>query len=176
MTCRRSDLNWRDALHNAVARAPGGVQEAAAFVTRRRGRAISAESLRKKLKGTEGESVSMEMAEILTEWLQLFVDTQAVATDWIASLGGQFGLMIDFVPPAPVAGWPDELAAIQAKLLELHSLTGQLAGAGIEVLADGRVSVPEADRIQDLSRDIRTLCFRLERNANRAATRMGEGE
>lgn len=143
MTCLRSDLHWRDALNNAVSCAPGGVQDAAAHISKRRGRSISTETLRKKLRGVEGESVSMEMAEILTEYLQRFVGTQAMATDWVCSLAAQFGLMVDYVPAPPLAGWPDELAAIQAKLLELHKLTGQLAGAGIDALADRRLTVTE---------------------------------
>lgn len=173
MTCLRSDLHWRDALNNAVSCAPGGVQDAAAHISKRRGKSITTETLRKKLRGIEGESVSMEMAEILTEYLQRFVGTQAMATDWICSLAGQFGLMVDYVPAPPLGGWPDELAAIQTKLLELHKLTGALAGAGIDAIADQRLSVPEADRIQDLSREVRTLCFRLERNACRAAGQQG---
>lgn len=169
MTCLRSDLHWRDALHNAVSRAPGGVVDAAAHITKRRGKTITAETLRKKLRGTDGESVSMEMAEILTDYLQEFVDTQAIATDWIASLGAQYGLMVDYVPPAPKRGWPDEINALHTKLLELHELTGQLAGAGREAVADRQITLREADRMQDLSRDVRTLCHRLERNACRAA-------
>ena len=173
MTCLRSDLYWRDALHNAVARAPGGLQDAAAHISKRRGKSISAETLRKKLRGIDGESVSMEMAEILTDYLLLFVGTQELATDWVCSLAGQYSLMVDYVPPPPKGGWPDELAAIQAKLLELHKLTGALAGAGIDALADQRLTVPEADRIQDLSREVRKLCYRLERNACRAAGQQG---
>ncbi len=173
MTCRRSDLYWRDALHNAVTRAPGGLQDAAAHISKRRGKSISTETLRKKLRGVDGESISMEMAEILTDYLQLFVGTQEIATDWVCSLAAQYDLMVDYVPPPPQGGWPDELAAIQAKLLELHKLTGALAGAGIDAIADQRLSVPEADRIQDLSREVRKLCYRLERNACRAAGQLG---
>ena len=173
MTCQRSDLYWRDALHNAVARAPGGLQDAAAHISKRRGKSISAETLRKKLRAVDGESISMEMAEILTDYLQQFVVTQESATDWVCSLAGQYDLMVDYVPPPPEGGLPNELAAIQAKLLELHKLTGALAGAGIDALADQRLTIPEADRIQDLSRDVRRLCYRLERNACRAAGQQG---
>lgn len=171
MTCRRSDLHWRDAIHNATARAPGGIQDAAEHISKRRGKSITAETLRKKLRGVDGESLSMEMAEILTDYLLQFVDTQALATDWIASLGAQYGLMVDYVPPPPEGGWPDEITAIHSKLLELHELTGKLAGAGREAVSDREISMPEADRIQDISREVRTLCFRLERNACRAATK-----
>lgn len=171
MTCQRSDIYWRDALYSAVSRAPGNVQAAAAWLSDRRGRGITGESLRKKLRGLEGESLSMEMAELLTEYLQLFVDTESQATDWIASLGAQFGLMIDYVPPPPEGGWPDELHAMQCKLLELSELTGKLSGAGREALADRTVSLAEADHMQDLCREVRTLCFRFERNVTRAAKR-----
>lgn len=169
MTCRRSDLYWRDALHNAVARAPGGLQDAAAHISKRRGKSISAETLRKKLRGVDGESISMEMAEILTDYMQQFVATQESATDWVCSLAGQYDLMVDYVPPPPEGGWPDLLASIQAKLLELHKLTGALAGAGIDAMADRHLSVPEADLFQDLSREVRKLCYLLERDACRAA-------
>lgn len=111
----------------------------------------------------------MEMAEILTNYLQLFVGTQEIATDWVCFLAGQYDLMVDYVPPPPDGGWPHELAAIQAKLLELRKLTSALAGAGIDALADKRLAVPEADRIQGLSRELRKLCYRLVRNACRAA-------
>lgn len=171
VTCRRSDLYWRDALYSAVSMAPGNVQAAAAYLTSRRGKSIAGESLRKKLRGLEGESLSMEMAEMLTEYLQQFVDTAPEATDWIASLGAQFGLMIDYVPAPPDGGWPDELAALQKKLLELHAMTGKLSGTTLDAVADGDLSVSEADAMQDLARSIRTLCFRVERNANRAAAR-----
>ena len=101
MTCQRSDLYWRDALHNAVARAPGGLQDAAGHISKRRRKSISAETLRKKLRGIDGESISMEMAEILTDYLQQFVVTQESATDWVCSLAGQYELMVDYVPPPP---------------------------------------------------------------------------
>lgn len=168
MTCRRSDIHWRDALYNAVCQVPGSVQAAASFLSARRGRSMTGETLRKKLRGLEGESVSVEIAEMLTEFLQEQVGGSAHATDWIASLGIQFDLMIDYVPPAPTGGWANELEAFQKKLLELHALSGRLAGAGIEALEDGRVSAAEVDRIQDLTRELRTLSFRIERNARRA--------
>lgn len=169
MTCRRSDLYWRDALYSAISQAPGNVQAAAAYLTERRGKSITGESLRKKLRGLAGESLSMEMAEFLTEYLQQFVDTADLATDWIASLGGQFNLMVDFVPPPPEGGWPDELDAIQRKLLKLQAMIGSLSGTTLDAIADGNLSVSEADEMQDLARSIRTLCFRVERNACRAA-------
>lgn len=169
MTCQRSDLYWRDALYNAVSLAPGNVQAAAVYLSDRRGKSITGESLRKKLRGLAGESLSMEMAEMLTEYLQQFVDTSELATDWIASLGGQFNLMVDFVPPPPEGGWPNELEALQNKLLQLHAMAGRLSGTTLEAVADGDLSISEADGMQDLARSIRTLCFRLERNACRAA-------
>ncbi|HHA2894682.1 TPA: hypothetical protein ACOFC4_000244 [Stenotrophomonas maltophilia] len=168
MTCRRSDVYWLDALYTAVSLAPGSVQAAAAYLTERRGAAIAGETLRKKLRGLPGESLSMEMAEMLTEYLQQFIGTAAQATDWIVSLGRQFDLVVDYVPPAPEGGWPCEFTALREKLLELHELTGGLAGTGRAAMTDGAISLAEADSMQDLTREIRTLCFRIERNAVRA--------
>jgi hypothetical protein len=171
MTCQRSDIYWRDALYNAVSKMPGNVRAAAAYLTERRGKAITAESLRKKLRGLEGESLSMEMAEMLTEWMQELTAGEAVATDWIQSLGAQFALALDFVPAAPESGWPCEITAIQDKLLHVAKHAGRISGIAIDVLADGDVTLSEADAMADEIRAARTMLHRLERNVRRAAAK-----
>jgi hypothetical protein len=171
MTCQRSDIYWRDALYNAVSQMPGNVRAAAAYLTERRGKTIAAESLRKKLRGLEGESLSMEMAEMLTEWMQELSAGQALATCWIQSLGAQFELAMDFVPPAPEHGWPDEVAAMQAKLLHVAKHAGRLSGVALEALDDAHLSLQEADLMVDELQAIRTMCHRLERNVRRAAAK-----
>ncbi|MEN5069484.1 hypothetical protein [Stenotrophomonas sp. TWI1183] len=70
MTCRTSALNWIDVLYNSVSRTPGGLADAAAFLADRCGKTMHPETLRAKLRVLEGESVSIEIAELLTEWMR----------------------------------------------------------------------------------------------------------
>lgn len=124
MTCRTSSINWLDCLYNAVRKTPGGVIEAAKWLTDRRGKSMHPETLRSKLNGTEGESVTIEIAELLTEWMQQKAGGSEYALEWMQALAGQFGMAVDLVPPAPEGGWPDEIAAVQLKLLEITTRVG----------------------------------------------------
>lgn len=168
MTCARSDIYWRDAAYNAVSKMPGSVVSAAAYLTERRGVSIKGETLRKKLRGIEGESLSMEMLEMLTEWMIEQAAGTAIATDWILSLAAQFNLAVDHVPAAPDAGWPDEIAAIKDKLLHVSKFCGQLSAVALDVLEDSEVTLSEADRMLDALQALRTMCHRMERNLRRA--------
>jgi len=167
MTCARSDIYWRDAAYNAVSRMPGSVNAAAAYLTKRRGAAIKGESLRKKLRGLEGESLSMEMMEMLTDWMVEQAAGTSVATDWILSLAAQFNLTIDHVPVPPDAV-ADEIAAIRDKLLHVSKFCGQLSAVALDVLQDDKVTLEEADRMLDALQDLRSMCHRIERNLRRA--------
>ncbi|KAB2900380.1 MAG: hypothetical protein F9K35_07015, partial [Burkholderiaceae bacterium] len=91
MTCRYSDTDWRDVLYNAVRAAPDGVTGAARFLTERRGRSIHPETLRARLRGVDGESPSMDMVVLLTEWLQDLRRPDALA--WLHALNASFGLV-----------------------------------------------------------------------------------
>lgn len=168
MTCRRVELHWRDALYSAVSETPGGVAAAAMYLAQRRGKSITRESLRKKLRGLEGESLSLEMAELLTEWMQEQVGGQAQATGWIQSFGSQFGLAMDDVPPPPEGGWPDEMQAIRDKVLSISQHAGNLAGTTLGALMDGNVSHEEANALTQDLRALRTIAHRMERNVLRA--------
>lgn len=168
VTCARSDIYWRDAAYNAVSKMPGSVVAAAAYLTKRRGVSIKSETLRKKLRGLEGESLSMEMLEMLTEWMIEQAAGTGVATDWILSLAAQFNLAIDHVPAAPEAGWPDEIAAIKDKLLHVSKFCGQLSAVALDVLDDNQVTLDEADKMLDALQALRSMCHRMERNLRRA--------
>lgn len=168
MTCARSDIYWRDAAYNAVMKMPGSVNAAAAYLTERRGVSIKGETLRKKLRGLEGESISMEMLEMLTDWMMELTAGTPVATDWILSLAAQFNLAVDHVPAAPEAGWTDEIAAIRDKLLHVSKFCGQLSAVALDVLADNQVTLAEADKMLDALQALRTMCHRMERNLRRA--------
>src|SRR5690606_40626420 len=90
MTRRFSSLNWRDALYSAVRQAPGGVGAAAVFLSDRRAVSIHPESLRRKLTG--GEQLDLDMAFLLTEWLEELADCRESARDWLIAAAQQGGL------------------------------------------------------------------------------------
>lgn len=162
MTCRPSEIHWRDALYNAVRQMPGGVNAAATYLTDRRGRAITGESLRKKLRGVEGESVSLEIAELLTEWMQELIEGRDHAVVWIQSLAAQFGVAADPVP-ASSASCPGGVEALQTKVLQVAACAGQLASVTAEALADGDLSLVEGDAMVAVLRASRTESHRAER-------------
>jgi len=171
MTCRTSPLNWLDVLYNAVRETPGGVQAAAAYLAQRRGKSMHPETLRAKLRGLEGESVTIEIAELLTEWMQEHAGGADRALGWMQSLAAQFGMTADVLPPAPEGGWPNEMTAIQMKLLEITSRVGKLSGTAVEAIADSEISNAEAEQMIAEIRALRTMANRLERNVARAAAK-----
>jgi len=169
MTCRTSSINWLDCLYNAVRKTPGGVIEAAKWLTDRRGKSMHPETLRAKLNGTEGESVTIEIAELLTEWMQEKAGGSEYALEWMQALAGQFGMAVDLVPPAPEGGWPDEIAAVQLKLLEITTRVGRLTGTAVDAIGDRQIDSDEATLMVSEARALRTMAHRLERNVARAA-------
>lgn len=171
MTCRTSALNWIDVLYNSVRETPGGVQAAAAYLTQRRGKSMHPETLRAKLRGLEGESVSIEIAELLTEWMQEQTASKERALDWLQAFAGRFDLAVEVVPPAPEGGWADEVGAVQTKLLEINSFMGRLAGTAVRAMADRRIDSDEAQLMIREARSIITMAYRLIRNIARAAAK-----
>ncbi|WP_313465667.1 phage regulatory CII family protein [Stenotrophomonas sp.] len=171
MTCSTSPLSWLDTLYNSVRETPGGVEAAALYLAQRRGKSMHTETLRAKLRGLEGESVSLQIAELLTEWMQEQAGGSERALGWLQSLVARFGMAADVVPPAPEGGWSDEIGAMQMKLLEITARVGKLAGATVEAVADGRITNAEAQLIINEIRAMRTMLSRLERNVARAAAK-----
>lgn len=173
MTCRYSNTNWLDVLYNSVRRTPGGLADAATFLTERRGRSIHPESLRAKLRGVNGDEVSLSMADLLTEWMEEKAGGAEYAKDWIQAHAVEQGLVVDVIPPAPEGGWEDELRAIQTKAMQIGALSGGVLGVTAESLADMNLTADERDKIVDALRDLRTLAHRMERNVVRAERKQG---
>lgn len=167
MTCRLSVTDWRDVLYNAVRQAPGGVKAAAAFLADRRGRSIHPEQLRTRLRGVDGDSLSMDMVELLTEWLQELRRDDALA--WLHALNSAFGLVAAEIPDAPPGGWPDEIVALQNKLLEAGVHGGKLNEIGLRITADKRIEQAEADEMEAAVDAEIQLLNRMKRNVRRAA-------
>lgn len=145
MTCHYSETDWRDVLYNCVRRAPGGVEAAAEFLTKRRGRSIHKEHLRQRLRGVDGDSISLEMAELLTEWMQdmRFPD----ALDWLHAFNGRFGLAASSVDVSKTQTQEDAVRALHTKLLQINVQGGRLTELGVRATADGKVDGREADAL-----------------------------
>lgn len=171
MTCRTSALNWLDVLYNSVRKTPGGVVDAAAYLADRRGKTMHPETLRAKLRGIEGESVSIEIAELLTEWMQEKAGGSEYALEWMQALAGRFGMAVDVVPPPPEGGWSDEIGALQLKLLDITTRVGRLTGTAVEAMQDRCIDSDEAELMVSEARALRTMAHRLERNVARAASK-----
>lgn len=171
MTCRYSESDWLDLLYNSVRNAPGGVAAAAAFLAQRRGRTIHKESLRSKLRGLDGETVSMEVAQLLGEWLTEMGRPDAL--DWLKAFAAQFSLVCEQIDAAPAGGWPCEVTAIKDKLLALAMKGGSLTQVALAAVADDDISEADADAIERHAMEEARLLFRLSRNARRAARKKG---
>lgn len=167
MTCHYSTVDWRDALYNSVRKAAGGVKAAAGFLTERRQCSIHPEHLRTRLRGVDGDSISMEMAELLTEWMQDARDPQALA--WLKALNHRFGLVAMELPPAPAGGWACEIEAVNQKLLQLNVEGGTLTALGMKATQDKQLTSREAEEMSAQIMSEVELLLRLRRNICRAA-------
>jgi len=146
VTCHYSETQWRDVLYNSVRKAPGGVEDAAEFLSKRRGRSIHREQLRQRLRGVDGDSISMEMAELLTEWLQDLKRPDAL--DWLHAFNSRFGLAASALQLTSPKSTEDAVRALHDELLQLNVLGGRLTELGLRTTADGKVDEREADALQ----------------------------
>lgn len=167
MTCHLSQTDWRDVVYNTVRNTSGGVVEAARYLTERRGRSIHPETLRARLRGTDGEWVNLEMLELLTEWMQ--EKTGSKPTDWLKALSHRFGMVAMELPAAPEGGWACEVSAIKQKLLQLNVEGGSLTALGMKVTEDMSISPKEAEAVSAQIMAEVELLLRLRRNVMRAA-------
>lgn len=167
MTCHYSTVDWRDALYNSVRKAAGGVKAAAGFLTERRQCSIHPEHLRTRLRGVDGDSISMEMVELLTEWMQDARDPQALS--WLKALCHRFGLVAMELPPPPAGGWACEIEAVNHKLLQLNVEGGTLTALVMKATKDKELTRREAEEMSTQIRAEVELLLRLERNICRAA-------
>lgn len=171
MTRRYSRADWRDILYNAVRQAPGGVVAAAAHLTDRRGVRIHPEDLRRRLRGADGETLSTEMLELLTEWLLDMRRPDAMG--WLQAFNARFDMAAAHVPPLSGDELRCEVAAIREKLLHLTVQGGTLADVGMRATADGLIDGPECDALEAQCMEGVELLMRLRALARRAAGREG---
>lgn len=168
MTCRLNSHHWLDVLYNDVRSTPGGVKGAATFLSARRGKQIHYESLRAKLNGQEGESMTFEMADLLTEWMLQYSAAAAFAHRWAQTYAMvEHGLTCLDVPPPPAGGWPDELKAIHEKVLQVGAKVGGLNSSTLDAMADGCIDPDERSALYTLFMELAVLAFRGARNVSR---------
>lgn len=166
MTCRYEKTDWLDVLYTSVRNTPGGVSDAAVFLTTRRGRSMHAETLRAKLRGVEGESISVEIADMLTEWMQ--EKNQPDASAWIQAFASAHGMV---AIPVETANYSPQnhLTEILEKSLDIDVHGGKLSDLLLHALHDRSISQSEADQIAAQIDDEMRLLSKLRRNVLRVA-------
>jgi len=166
MTRRYSNANWLDVLYTSVRDTSGGVVEAAAYLTNRRGRSITSEALRLRLAGQGDHRLSMEMFELLIEWMQ--ERGRPDALNAVHALNERFDLIA-----APIE---NDTETGSANTVALHTLdlarhTGKVADEVRAALADGKITPVEAEAIAAAARASQRMLDRLVRAARRASRR-----
>jgi hypothetical protein len=156
MTCRYSGTDWLDVLYTSIRNTPGGVADAAAFLTNRRGKSIGTESLRLRLRGEGENRLSMEMFELLIEWME--EKRQPHHVDAIHALNARFNMR---ATPADDVDTESSVDGVALDALHLAQQTGVVAGEVSTALADGRITEPEADAIVVAARTHQRVVDRL---------------
>lgn len=164
MTCRYSGTDWLDVLYTSVRNTPGGVVDAAAFLTNRRGKSIGAESLRLRLRGEGENRLSMEMFELLVEWME--EKRQPHSLDALHALNERFGLRVVAATDLETSGTV-EAVVLAAK--DVAEQSGDVTSEVISAIADGRITEQEADAIALAARKNQRLLDRLLRTAVRVS-------
>lgn len=167
MTHRYTQIDPHDALYIGVQKTPGGVEELAAFMTNRRGVSMHAETLRQKLRRVKGQSMSLDLFELATEWMMEKQGGEDYARDWLLALALRHGVAANILPPAPQH--PNEVDAARQKVMEMSHLNGELSAVAIEALSDGDICEADASAIVIECRKIVEKAQRLMRNVQRAA-------
>lgn len=167
MTNHYTRIDPHDALYISVKNTPGGVEELAAFLTNRRGISIHPETLRQKMRRVKGQSMSLDLFELSTEWMMEKQDGDRYARDWLMALNVRNGVAASILPPAPYH--PNEVEAVRTKVMEMSSLNGVLSAVAIEAVSDGDISDDDASHIMVECDKIIEKAQRLKRNVVRAA-------
>ena len=172
MTCRYSGTEWLDVLYTSVRNTPGGVADAANFLTLRRGRGITTESLRLRLRGEGDNRLSMEMFELLIEWMQEKRDSDSHALDALHALNARFGLVAEAIEDQSDGDQTViELTQLVSTALHLQAHVGHVAGEVQRAIEDARIDEREAEQIIATGRKGQRLFQRLMRTARDLAAR-----
>lgn len=126
---------------------------------------MHAETLRAKLRGVEGESISVEIADMLTEWMQ--EKNQSHATAWIEAFASDHAMVA--IPIEVSNHGHSHLTAIMERSLDIDAHGGKLSDLLLKALRDRRISKAEADQIAaQIDQEMRLLA-KMRRNVLRVA-------
>ncbi|ALK19121.1 hypothetical protein CEQ23_18535 [Burkholderia cepacia] len=172
MTCRYDSTEWLDVLYTSVRNTPGGVADAANHLTIRRGKNITPESLRLRLRGVGDSRLSMEMFELLIEWMQEKTEASAHALDALHALNARFGLVAEHVDDHGVdeALEPGTMHLVSTTL-HLQAHVGRVADDVTRALEDQRIDDRKAEEIIATGRKGQRLFQKLIHAARNLAKR-----
>jgi hypothetical protein len=172
MTCKYDSTEWLDVLYTSIRNTPGGVADAANHLTMRRGKSITPESLRLRLRGVGDSRLSMEMFELLVEWMQEKSEAEVHALDALYALNARFGLVAEHVDEClhGDVGDPDEMRLVRTTL-KLQTHVGAVALDVTRALEDSRIDDREAEQIIATGRAGQRLFQRLIQTARNLAKR-----
>lgn len=171
MTKRYADTHWRGALYNALRSAPDGIAGFCAWATEFRDRRIAPKTLYKRLDGSDpAERMSIEDAELITEYLRMHLATRSKACAWLDALNARFDrASIELDVPDPGVARSDSLNSIMEKGLTLNQHGGVLSGLLASALRDRQITRREAEEIDlQVHAEIRDL-LRLAGKVRRAS-------
>ncbi|WP_304991945.1 phage regulatory CII family protein [Burkholderia plantarii] len=135
-------------LYKSVLATPGKVEDAARYLTERRGIRIGGESLRLKLREVEGARISGEMFEMLVEWMQ--DKNQPQALDAVHALNARFGLV---AAPLNAGQGSEDISALVNAALAVSSHAGRFAEEIRKAVGDGVIEQHEVDTIERAARE-----------------------
>ncbi|HDR9100700.1 phage regulatory CII family protein [Burkholderia vietnamiensis] len=147
MAHQYSQIAWIDVLYTSVLNTPGKVEDAARFLTERRGVRITGEALRLKLREVDGARLSGEMFELLVEWM--LEKNQPHAMDAVHAFNGQFGLVAVSADRGEV---PSCINALVESVLSVNTKAGGLADEVRRAVSDGVIERREAESIEKIGR------------------------
>jgi hypothetical protein len=147
MTHQYSQTAWIDVLYMSVCKTPGKVEDAAAYLSNRRGIRISGESLRLRLREVDGARLSGEMFEMLVEWMQ--EKRQPHALDALHAFNARFGLVS--TPVATEQG--EDISALVNAALVVSSHAGMFAEEIRRAVDDGIIESHEVESIERVARE-----------------------
>lgn len=143
VTHQTSQTAWIDVLYASVLKTPGKVEDAARYLTDRRGIRITGESLRLRLREACDTRLSGEMFELLVEWM--LDKNQPHALDAVHAFNARFGLIS---AETPTATGTDSVRALLDSALTVSAKAGSLAEDVRRASDDGVIDRREAEVIE----------------------------
>lgn len=164
VTHQYSQTAWIDVLYTSVLKTPGKVEDAARYLSERRGIRITGESLRLRLREVDGARLSGEMFELLIEWMLEKNQPHALAA--VHAFNACFGMV---ATETIAAAETDCVRALVDSALTVSTKAGGLADEVRRAADDGVIERREAEAIEQAGRAAQQQIERTIAIARRAA-------